>query len=285
MQMRYGFGRFGVVVGITCVVLLASTGLVTAQRRSSDRTLRFAPQDFAGGSRIGLSIEDVADYDAAGEGAVVRDVRPESPAASAGFTAGDVIVEFDGERVRSASQLTRLVQETPAGRTVGATVVRDDRRVELDVTPESGAAVMALPALEQLGDYTSRLAPDAMRDFIYDFWTTRESARLGVSVQELSPQLADYFGVDDGVLISSVDDESVASEAGLQAGDVVTSVDGRAVEDIAKLRRRLSAVDPGEEVSIGVRRAGSDLELTATINEDRARQRRLEIFRNNGQAL
>ena len=280
MRMRCGSG-LGVVLSMTCVVLLASTGLATAQRRNTDATHMFLSPSSAAGSRIGLSIEDVAD-----EGVVVRDVRTESPASSSGFVDGDVIVEFDGERVRSARQLTRLVQETPAGRAVAVTVVRDTRRVQLEVTPESGDAVRAaVPALENLGHFVSRVVPGVTRNFTYDFWRTRGRVRLGVSVQELVPQLADYFGVDDGVLVSSVDDESVASAAGLQAGDVITSVDGRAVDDIDRLRRRLSAVDSGEEVTIGVTRAGRELELTATINADRERQRRLEIFRNDGRAL
>ena len=285
MKTRSVVRRFGVVAGITCVLLLGSTGLTTAQRRSADRALLVSPQD-VGSSRIGLSIEDVAADGAADEGAVVRDVRRNSPAAAGGFVDGDVIVEFDGERVRSARQLTRLVRETPAGRIVGATVVRDGRRVELEVTPESGVAVsLDAPALEYLGNQFRRLEPGAMRDFTFNFLTTRTPVRLGVNVQELSPQLADYFGVDNGVLVSTVDEESAAADAGLQAGDVITSVDGRAVDDSGTLRRRLSAIDGGEEVSIGVTRAGRELELTATLDEDRARRRRLQIFRNDGRAI
>ena len=137
----------------------------------------------------------------------------------------------------------------------------------------------ALPAL------TVAPALENYRSLLYDFRTTRAPARLGVTVQELSPQLADYFGVDDGVLVSSVTEESVAAAAGLQAGDVITSVDGRAVDDSARLRRRLSAVDPGEEVSIGLTRAGRTLEVTVTLEQDRPRRRGLEIFRRNGRAL
>ena len=286
MQTQYGFGRFGVVACLTGVVLLGSTGLAAAQRRSID-SLVFASQE-VGGSRIGLTIDEVADNDGAEEGAVVLEVRRESPASSAGFAAGDIIVEFDGERVRSARQLTRLVRETPAGRTVGTTVVRNERRVELEVTPEPGAAVMtALPALENLGERLGnvyRIAPEVGRTFDFDVWTRPGTARLGVNVQELSAQLADYFGVDDGVLVTSVDEESAAAEAGLQAGDVITSVDGRNVDDIDNLRRRLSAVDPGEEVSVGVTRGGRELELAVTISRNRSR-RRLDILRNDGRAL
>ena len=51
-------------------------------------------------------------------GVVIEDVEAESPAQKAGFKAGDIVVEFDGERVRSTRQFTRLVQETAAGRSV-----------------------------------------------------------------------------------------------------------------------------------------------------------------------
>ena len=87
------------------------------------------------------------------------------------------------------------------------------------------------------------------------------------------------------MLVSSVDEESAAADAGLQAGDVITSVDGRSVADSANLRRCLSAVDPAEEVSIGETRAGREVELTATLNEGRARRRRLEIFGNAGRSI
>ena len=288
MQTQYGVGRVVVVAGAVLVLLLASTEPATAQWRSEDRSRILAPSHLAGGSRIGLSIEDVADNDAADEGAVVRNVRPESPAESAGFTEGDIMVEFDGERVRSARQLTRLVQETPAGRTVGAAVMRDGRRVELEVTPElasSDIAAVVGRLGERLGEVYTRALPDAGRSFTFDYRTRARPVRLGVNVQALSPQLADYFGVDDGVLVSSVDEESAAADAGLQAGDVITSVDGRTVEDSASLRRRLSAVDPGEEVSIGVTRAGRELELTATLDQDRGRRPRSDIFKDDGRAI
>ena len=70
----------------------------------------------------------------------MKDVGEGTPAADAGFEAGDVVVEFDGERVRSATQLSRLVWETPAGREVSATVMRDGIRRTLPVTPEPAPA-------------------------------------------------------------------------------------------------------------------------------------------------
>ena len=86
------------------------------------------------GTRIGVSIRDLNDDELkAGKtgGVVVEDVDADSPAQKAGFKAGDIVVDFDGERVRSSQQFTRLVQETAGGRSVQATVMRDGQRVQV----------------------------------------------------------------------------------------------------------------------------------------------------------
>ena len=64
-------------------------------------------------------------------------------------------------------------------------------------------------------------------------------AIAGASLQELNPQLAEYFGVREGLLVDRVSANTPAARAGLQAGDVVTAADGRAVGDVADLRRAL----------------------------------------------
>ena len=93
------------------------------------------------GSWIGVSVRDVVADDVSKmklqgpAGVVVEEVTGESPAETAGLKAGDVIVEFDGERVRSTRQFTRLVQETPSGRKVQASVVREGQRVPLSIEP------------------------------------------------------------------------------------------------------------------------------------------------------
>jgi S1-C subfamily serine protease len=87
------------------------------------------------GGFLGVSLED-AKGDA--RGAVVRSVEPDSPAAKAGVKEGDVIVRFDGEGVRSAAQLARLVSETPSGRSVAIDVTRDGAPQKLTVTLDEG---------------------------------------------------------------------------------------------------------------------------------------------------
>src|SRR5688500_7334505 len=87
-----------------------------------------------GAGRIGVTVSDVE----ATEGKTTAGVRVDSvdegsPAEKAGLRKGDVVVEFDGERVRSVRQFTRLVSETPVGRTVSAAVLRDGQRVSVNV--------------------------------------------------------------------------------------------------------------------------------------------------------
>jgi serine protease Do len=87
---------------------------------------------------------------------------------------------------------------------------------------------------------------------------------LGVGVQELSGDLPEYFGVKDGVLVSSVRKDSPAEKAGVRPGDVITEVNGQAVESASELRRRLRETEPGD-VTLSVMRDRKPLSLKATI--------------------
>ncbi len=228
----------------------------------------------AGGPRIGLVVREVTPADvereslASSSGAVVSAVTDGSPADEAGVRAGDVVVEFDGETVRSARQLTRLVQETPPGRAAGITVRRDGARLELEITPVDRLAPTddfrgPLGRIGRLGEELSRRFE---RFRMPEFDVFRSSGtRLGIRAQALAPQLADYFGVEEGVLVTQVEEDSVASTAGLRAGDVITAIDDRGVSDVDDLRRRLDRVEPDEEFPLTITRNGETLTLSATV--------------------
>lgn len=242
-----------------------------------------------GGSRLGVSISDVRADDAKGKGNAgveIDEVDDDSPASKAGLKKGDVVVEFDGERVRSARQFTRLVSETPAGRTVAATVMRDGQRVNVNVTPRDGNNFRFLE-----GDNWMNIpppAPLAVRppspprppavprapvppSFESFFW--RSGSRLGITLEDLSPQLAEYFGAKDGVLISSVEADSAAAKAGVKAGDVITTVNGSSVENASELRRRLSSAEPGDEFTLGIVRDKRTMTLKGKFENAPERRR------------
>lgn len=252
------------------------------------------------GSWIGVSVRDVVADDVSKmklqgpAGVVVEEVTGESPAETAGLKAGDVIVEFDGERVRSTRQFTRLVQETPSGRKVQASVVREGQRVPLSIEPQAFGKGQyfdgefppfaknwfmppvppAPPAPAAPPAAPAPPVPPAFRGFFdFDELIGRGSGRLGVSVSDLQPQLADYFGVKDGVLVTSVTSDSPASKAGLKAGDVITTLNGSSVSSPSDLRTRASRLRDGEEFSIGVTRDKKSLTLKGKAEEVAPRHR------------
>jgi len=270
--------RKAIVAGAAVVAILATVFVVAptvwSQDRSSDehRDRRVAMLD-GRGSSIGAS---VSDRDAGG--ILIEDVDDDSPAAKAGIRAGDAIVEFDGERVRSARHFARLVQETANGRSVKATLVRDGSRQTVDVTPEHAAARFSgnfvLPHIA--GDVERELERGLRalpRDFAFDFnWDAdvpdvavwpRHS--IGARLSPLTDQLAEYFGAKDGVLVSSVEPESVAAKAGLKAGDVITSVNGRTVDAPRDVTQELRSGEAGKDVEVAILRDKKSLTLKAQL--------------------
>jgi serine protease Do len=280
--------RKAIVAGAAVVALVAAVFVVaptvwsqsrSSEGRSSDdnRDRRVVMLDGRGNS-IGVS---VSDRDAGG--VLIEDVEEDGPAAKAGIRDGDAIVEFDGERVRSARHFARLVQETPDGRSVKATIVRDGSRQTVDVAPTRGTGRFgrdfALPHIDIDGDIEREIERsfEALpRDFAFDFnWDGEvpgvavwSRGRLGAQLSPLSNQLAEYFGAKDGVLVSSVEPESAAAKAGLKAGDVITSVNGRTVDSPREVTQELHG-EIGKEVEIGILRDRKALTLKAQVPERR----------------
>jgi serine protease Do len=246
------------------------------------------------GSQLGVTVSDL-DTKAAATGVKIDDVTEDSAAAKAGLKAGDVVVEYDGERVRSARQFTRLVQETVDGRTVKIAVLRNGQKQTVEATPEARSFAWDM---QIDGDRIRREVERGMgnmREFRvdpqfnyrfdnrdgretrrfefptpdsgnFDMLRSRTSrGRLGVTVQELSSELADYFGASNGgALVASVTKGSAAEKAGLKAGDVITSVNGRRVDDADDLIRELEDVEKGD-VSIGVIRDKKETTVKASL--------------------
>lgn len=213
------------------------------------------------GSQLGVMISDVD------SGVRIDEVNAGSPAEKAGIKAGDVIVEYDGERVRGARQLTRLVQETPEGRAVKIGLLRDGKRQTVDATPENSAMTW------NFGPDIDRAMRDAERGFRqYNFRfpggiVSGSRGRLGITVQSLTPDLEEYFGAKGGgALVSSVTRESAAAKAGIRAGDVITSIDGTRIADTDDLMRAVE--DAAGETKIVLIRDKKEMTLNAVI-EDR----------------
>jgi serine protease Do len=266
--MRYS--KVVAVLSLLFAVLLLFAAVQVVQAQRPPR-----PQWFVGaGAQIGATIRDLdgpeADRRKIRGGAVIESVRPGGPAEKAGLKDGDILVEFDGEAVRSARQLSRIVEETPPGRSVRATYVRDGRKTDVTVTPGDLRVDVAIDT-DRLRERVEALRENLPRHFNFDIDGSSEHGRLGVTVQELTPQLAEYFGAKQGVLITAVTAESPAGRAGLKAGDVIRQVNGVNVASRSELVRALRDVPDAGETSVGIVRNKQESSVQLTLEPARRR--------------
>jgi len=249
----------------------------------------------SGGSWLGVQIADV-DADRARElgmkeeaGAEVQSVSPGSPAEEAGLQKGDVILEYQGTRIEGVTQLTRLVHETPAGRSATVKYFRDGstRSVQVKVgelgegdgdTPEPGRHVQILrghgdgdgamqwiqvpdvPVIPEIPNIKLEGLEGLDIPGLLEMHGVGGRPRLGAIVDDVGPQLADFFGLkqEGGVLVKSVKKGSTGDTAGLKAGDVIVRVDGETIEDTSDLQLAL--------------RDRRDKEVRLTVMRDRREQ-------------
>ncbi len=177
------------------------------------------------------------------EGALVDGVEPESPAAAAGIERYDVIVEFNGKPVESMEKLPKLVAGTPVGTDAKVVVVREGKRKTFNVR---------LADLD--GDEVASTSKPGEDE---------ETGSYGLAVQRLTPEIAARLGVDDeaaGVVVSGVEPESPAEEAGLRRGDLIVEVNRHRVDDIKTFRDRITEKKAG---AILVVRRGESEQLVA----------------------
>jgi len=273
--------RFGAIAAMGVLgVALASAPAVRAGNGRRVEIIR----SLGGGSRLGVRLSDV---EAGDRGAVVKDVDKDSPAEKAGLKEGDVIVRFDGEAVRSVSQLVRLVRETPKGRPVTVEVRRGGatQKLEATLSGEEGGGLLhnfgidedtfAIEPPEPPQAPEPPKTPRAPRfDFRWDedhlpgsVFLHGGPRKLGIEYQPIGGQLAKFFKVpgDGAVLVTSVSESGPAAKAGLKAGDVILKLADKAVEDGADLRRALDGAAAGSEVSVHILREGRPLDLKVTL--------------------
>ncbi|MBI3463219.1 MAG: Do family serine endopeptidase [Planctomycetes bacterium] len=162
-----------------------------------------------------------------GEGALAADVLPSSPAAEAGVMQGDVILEFGGEKVRSPAHLQSLVERMPLDSRQPLLIVRDGKRVELQV--------MVRQQPEQLA--RAEAAPEGPR--AQSEGTAFEE--LGIEVSPLTPEVAEKLGINEtkGVVITAVEPGSSAGFGGLQRGMVIVEVGRQPVGTVEDFRKAM----------------------------------------------
>jgi serine protease Do len=263
--------------------LLAISGRVSAQGRpqtdSNSRTdVRRGPL-LTLGPTLGIEVRDASSAELTAGAAVVTAVVADGAAQRVGVAVGDVIVELDGERVRGATQLARLVRESVPDRALKIVVVRDKARRTLDVTPAGAPRDVSElgrqidQAVRDLPRELDRLRAELDIEGFQRSFPFSARRRVGIEVQPLSSQLASFFGVSDGLLVATVAAGSPAAAAGVKAGDVVTAANGRPVRVVDDLVNEVSRASGTVTLSIVRDRKELSLGVTVPVPESQSRPR------------
>jgi serine protease Do len=210
-------------------------------------------------------------------GAEVVSLDHDAPAAKAGVHTGDIIQGLNGQPINDAATLTRLMRDMPVGKAIDLQIMHNGKLAQVHLQladrnalvqhawahhfrvplPESAPTVEGFAAQRSFlggGVPSASDTPDAQ-------------AYVGAQVEPLTPQLAKYFGVGagNGLLVRTVEDKSPASNAGMEAGDILLSADGQALQTTADWLQTLRA-NAGHPVAITVLRNRKVLSLAITVD-------------------
>ena len=209
------------------------------------------------------------------QGVEVTMVDQDAPAGKAGIKEHDVILTMNGTTVESKSQLQRMIHETPAGRMVSLGLSRDGQPLTIKVQLADRRSEFHHMDKNREGDLHIEIPPIPPMPSMPDFdvpnigvVVVHSSMRSGLMVENLTPQLGEFFGARNGhgVLVRSVEKGSRADKAGLRAGDVIVRVGDQPVHDTSDFTHALHTRSAGA-VNVGVIRDKKEQTITITLPE------------------
>lgn len=256
------------IVTSSFVLAFGQTPEAKADKEKAVRAFSFA---FDGdGGYLGVQTQEVTKENfskfglASVRGVAVEKVLDNSPAQAAGLQAGDVIVRFENEEITSVRKLTRLISEVAADHQVKITVLRSNSEQDITATLgkrpmpkfENGSFAMTapmarlgelkdLPAMPPMGDLPKTLMAPGVEGKAFT-WTAGSGRQIGIGVMSLTKQLAVHYGVDGGLLVNDVRENSPAAKAGLKAGDIIIEAEAKAVKGDLDLIRTINEKKDGD---------------------------------------
>jgi serine protease Do len=262
---------------VTMLTLPAISGECAFSSQFSEAFGYSSEETSGGGSYLGVDTRDVtADRLTALQlkeehGVEVTMVDQDAPAGKAGLKEHDVILSVNGTEVESVEQLRRMIHEIPAGRVVTLGVSRNGQPVTIKAQLASRHKSMSwngekdfkfeMPAMPAMPAMPSIDVPVSIV-------VVHSLTRSGLMIENLTPQLGDYFGVKNGqgVLVRSVEKGSRAEIAGFRAGDVVVRVNGESVNDAGDFTHAVHSHKDNKAI-IGIIRDKKEQTITLTLPE------------------
>jgi serine protease Do len=227
----------------------------------------------AGGGYLGIGGLDISPERAKAlnlkeeRGVEVSSLASDGPASKAGIKEGDVVLEFNGQPVQGTAQFQRLVRETPVGRQVKITVWRSGAAQTHTATVGENRQTTVIAPGDGSWNFSMPEIPAMPNIEIPRFQMSLQNPMLGIVGESLGQedQLAEFFGVPDGVLVRSVKKGSAAEKAGIKAGDVITKVDDSKVTSSTDITRVLRGLKSRKTFGVTVVRNHKEMPLTVTM--------------------
>src|SRR5437764_5549032 len=260
-------------------VAILTIGAYAAQAFSSQpygESYGFSSEDLGGGSYLGVDTRDIRTDRLSAlklkeeHGVEVTLVDQDAPAGKAGIKEHDVILTLNGTQVESVEQLRRMIREIPSGRTVALGISRDGQ--PMTIKAQLADRKNAFFAGPKVKPFVAQVIPPMPVmpdiDMPMSIVVVHSSTRSGLMVENLTPQLADFFGAKNGhgVLVRSVDKGSRADKAGFRAGDVIIKINGEPIHDSGDFTHAIHGRKT-DSVNVGIIRDKKEQTLTLTLPE------------------
>jgi serine protease Do len=233
----------------------------------------FSSEDSGTSSYLGVDISDVTTERLSAlklkeeKGVEVTMVDQDAPAGKAGIKEHDVILTMNGTSIESGAQLRRMIHETPPGRVVTFGLSRDGQpmTVKVQLADKHNEYALVHPKAKEFHFEMPAIPPMDIDIPAIQVMVT-SSARSGLTMENLSSQLGEFFGVKNGngVLIRSVEKGSRADKAGFRAGDVIVKVGDQAVHDTSDFSHGMKSRS-GNSVNVVVVRDKKEQTLTLSL--------------------
>lgn len=233
-----------------------------------------------GGSYLGVDTDDITSDRMSAlhlkeeRGVEVTMVDQDAPAAKAGLKEHDVILSINDQPVESVEQLRRLIREIPAGRTISVGISRNGQpmtlKAQLAERSKMGNMEHAYNfVVPPINIPAIHIPPINMPEMdVANVVVIHSPVRSGLMIENLTPQLGEFFGVKsgNGVLVRSVERGSRGENAGFHAGDVIVKINGSAVNDCSDFTRLLRK-GADNKAAVTVMREKREQNLTLTLPE------------------
>lgn len=257
------------LIAMVLVPLLAVAAAPEQRYDPEPEAFGFSSDEAGTGSYLGIDMADISAERLSAlklkkeQGVEVTMVDQDAPAGKAGIHEHDVILSLNGTAIESGAQLRRMIHETPPGRVVTLGLSRDGQPLSVQVKLGERASKFAfkMPPMPR----TPAMIQDM--DIPVSVVVVHSALRSGLMIENLTPQLGEFFGAKDGhgVLVRSVERGSRAEKAGFRAGDVIVRVDKEPVHDASDFSSALRAHRGSGSVAIGLIREKKEQTITLTL--------------------